>query len=127
MLTWRVSGTGHSSIRRWRSRPSALLAKKLLTRNPTVRMGLVKPGTYDFISHSKIPDADQMLLEALIPHEWVSMIRLIGHNTKERSWRLSHNFALLVENLSVTIKVAHTAEHIADGIHAGVHLLFGPL
>lgn len=68
-----------------------------------------------------------MLLEALVPHKCVGMIRSVWNNCKEAGWILTHNLAIVVKDHSVAIGVSHASEHIAESKFTGSYHFIGPL
>ena len=53
-----------------------------------------------------------MLVEALVPHEAVSVVRSVWHDGKQSAVSLFDDFAVL-EDHPVTMHVGHAAQHVA--------------
>lgn len=110
--------------RRWRSW-SDLLSKHLLSADPAIITGLRKPRRNYFFCHIQVPNADQMVMESLIPHKASCMVWSVRHSSEQLGWFQSDNFSIFKDH-SVSIHISYTSKHVAKRVFTSIHLVLSP-
>ena len=86
MLAGRVRLRSNLSPRGRRGTGSDLTTEHLLTADPASSLiGLIEPGLDDIHCKVHVPHADQVLVEAFVPHKAMCMVRSIWHNNEHRT------------------------------------------
>ena len=127
MLTWRVCCRARLRPRGWRGTWSDFSTEHLFTTYPSsFLIDCVEPWSYNLLSQFHVPNADQMLVESLIPHETPTMVRSVRDSSKKACWRLRHYLAILIHK-SIPIHVSNTSQHVSKRILSSLSSWFCPI